>query len=159
MLFRSPTTEWGGQEPDGYKLIAYIGDPEPVQLAKENLVSILRDRGKLRGGSLDMEPFEVLRDIIRSEKFPSVGGPVQLVKIYEHANAIPVGVYWPDKASGTVAVLGRPLLDYEKSQWGVLDPDCPDRARPIEEVVTSPTVPSSGDSGVLSPVVSQNISP
>ena len=134
-----PATEWGGQEPDGYKLIAYVGDEEPVKAAKENLVTVLRSRGKLQSGSLDMEPFEVLRDIIRSGKFSSVGGPVQLVKIYEHANVAPVGVCWPDKASGTVSVLGRPLLDYERSQWGVLDPDNPDRARPIEDGVANPT--------------------
>jgi hypothetical protein len=128
-----PTTEWGGQESGGYKLIAYVGDDDAVQLAKANLVSLLRERGKLQSGSLDMEPFEVLRDIIRSGIFPSVGGPIQLVKIYEHANVAPIGVYWPDKASGTVSVLGRALLDYEKSSWGVIDPDNPDRARPIED--------------------------
>ncbi len=128
-----PTTEWGGQEAGAYKLITYIGDPEPVQHAKESLVNTLRERGKLQGGSLDMEPFEVLRDIIRSRAYPSVGGPIQLVKIYEHANAIPIGVYWPDRASGVISVLGRPLLDYERSQWGVIDPDKPDRARPAEE--------------------------
>lgn len=134
-----PSTEWGGQEPDGYKLIAYIGDLEPVKLAKDSLVALLRDRGKLRSGALDMEPFEVLRDVIRSGKFPTVGGPVQLVKIYEHANVAPVGVYWPDKASRTVSVLGRPLLDYEKIPWGILDPDNPDRARPAEDGFVAPT--------------------
>lgn len=136
-----PTTEWGGQEPGAYKLITYIGDAEPIQKAKDALVSILRDRNKLQTGSLDMEPFEVLRDIIRSKAFPSVGGPIQLVKIYEHSNAVPVGVYWPDRASGVISVLGRPLLEYEKSQWGVIDPDNPDRARPAEEPIGGVTLP------------------
>ena len=144
-----PTSEWGGQEPDAHKIIAYVGDPEPIQHAKEQLVSILRDRDKLTSGSLDMEPFEVLRDTIRSGKFPSVGGPIQMVKIYEHANAVPVGVYWPDKESGTVAVLGRPLLEYEKVPWGIIDPDSPDRARPVATDVStlmdSVDVPSSDD--------------
>ena len=53
-----------------------------------------------------------------------------MVKIYEHANAVPVGVYWPDKASGQISMLGRPLMDYEKTPWGVIDPDAPERAYP-----------------------------
>ncbi len=81
-----------------------------------------------------MEPFEVLRDIIRSGEFGSVGGPIQLVKIYEHSNAVPVGVYWPDRAAGSISVLGRPLMEYETTGWGVIDPDKPDRARPPESV-------------------------
>jgi hypothetical protein len=125
---------WAAQDENSYKLICYIGDAEPVAAAKKRLVSMLRDRGKLRSGSLDMEPFEVLRDIIRSGEFGSVGGAIQLVKIYEHSNAVPVGVYWPDRAAGSISVLGRPLMEYETTGWGVIDPDRPDRARPPEFV-------------------------
>jgi hypothetical protein len=128
-----PTTEWGGQESNAYKLIAYVGDKEAVHAAKQNLVSMLREREKLTKGALDMEPFVVLRDIIRAKTVSSVGGPIQLVKIYEHANAVPIGVYWPDRSAGCIALLGRPLMDYEKSKWGVIDPDNPDRAHPREE--------------------------
>ena len=129
-----PASTWAAQDEDAYKLICYIGDADPVAEAKERLVSLLRARGKLRSGSLDMEPFEVLRDIIREGKFGSVGGPIQLVKIYEHANAVPVGVYWPDRASGSISVLGRPLMEYETTRWGGIDPDQPDRARPPDAV-------------------------
>ncbi|WP_152970874.1 hypothetical protein [Rhizobium ecuadorense] len=125
-----PAKEWGGQTAGSAKLIAYTGDDDPVQAAKAKLVSLLRDRLKLAEGSFDMEPLEVLRDLIRSGEHPSIGGPIQVVKIYEHANAVPVGVYWPDKKSGTISVLGRPLMNYEKTQWGVLDPDAPARAYP-----------------------------
>jgi hypothetical protein len=89
------------------------------------LVELLRSRGKLDGGGLNMEPIEVLRDIIRSEALPSVGGPPQMVKLYEHMNAIPFGIYWPNLASGRVTVLGRDLMSYEATSWGVIDPDHP----------------------------------
>lgn len=125
-----PAKEWGGQSEGSAKLIAYAGDEVPVQKAKAELVNLLRDRSKLTEGAFDMEPFEVLRDLIRCGKHPSVGGPIQVVKIYEHANAVPVGVYWPNKQSGTVSVLGRPLMSYGEIQWGVLDPDAPSRAYP-----------------------------
>lgn len=126
-----PTHQWSGQEPEAYKLISFVGDDEAVAEAKNRLVEMLRERGKLERNSLDMEPFEILRDIIRENRFASVGGPIQLVKIYEHANAIPIGVYWPTKHQGTVCILGRPLMDYEKTPWGVMDPDQPERAYPL----------------------------
>lgn len=125
-----PAAEWSNQPFGSHKMIAYVGDEAVIEAAKTNLVALLRERGKLTSGSFDMEPFEVLRDLVRGGAHPSIGGPVQLVKIYEHANAVPVGVYWPDKPTGLVSVLGRPLMSYEKLPWGVLDPDSPDRAYP-----------------------------
>lgn len=71
----------------------------------------------------DMEPFLVLRDLIREEKFEHVGGPPQLVKIYRSSNVKPLGVYWPDKKSKTASVLGRLLLSYEKFDCPLIDPD------------------------------------
>jgi hypothetical protein len=130
-----PTTEWAGQEKDAYKLIAYAGDEPAIIKAKAKLVDLLKAKKKISSSSLDMEPFEVLRDIIRSKEFPSVGGPIQLVKIYEHANTAPVGVYWPDKKSGDISVFGRPLMPYEQIPWGVIDPDQPDRAQPLYKPV------------------------
>lgn len=76
-------------------------------------------RGEL---NLDYEPFEVLRDIIVNGKFSSIGGPPQLVKVYEHMNCLPYGVYWPSRKSRQVTVLGRKLLPYEKTGYIVLDP-------------------------------------
>ena len=126
------STIWKGQDPESAKIVAYAGDKEVVEAAKERLVSVLYTRGKISKGSFDMEPFEVLRDLLREGNFPSIGGPVQMAKIYEHSNAAPVGVYWPDKLSGQISVLGRPLMDYERTSWGVIDPDDPARAFPME---------------------------
>ena len=66
------------------------------------------------------------------------------VKIYEHANAVPVGVLWPDKA-GSVSLLGRPLMAYEKLAWGVIDPDAPDRARPMSSYLSYPAENEDAD--------------
>jgi hypothetical protein len=128
-----PTTEWsGGQEETAHKLIAFVGDRNAIADAKARLIGLLRERNKLTTASLNMEPFEVLRDVIRGGLYPSVGGPIQLVKIYEHSNAVPVGVYWPNKSTGSISVLGRPLMNYETIPWGVIDPDNPGRAWPMD---------------------------
>jgi hypothetical protein len=38
-------------------------------------------------------------------------------------NAVPLAVYWPNKESNRITVLGRPLQDYERTSLWVLDPD------------------------------------
>jgi hypothetical protein len=119
-----PTRDWLGQEGES-KRIAFIGDEDPILDAKARLVENLRAKERLVSGGLNMEPFEVLRDIIRSKVFPSVGGAPQLVKIYEHMNVHPFGVYWPNRESGIVNLLGRPLMNYERPASGTLDPDHP----------------------------------
>ena len=70
-----------------------------------------------------MEPFEVLRDMLREGKYNSIGGPPQIVKVYRYLNAMPYGVYWPNRESDHITVLGRPLLDYETLEYPILDPD------------------------------------
>jgi hypothetical protein len=119
-----PAGPWKGQGQEE-KIIVFVGNEDAIVEAKRRLVVRLREKNRLAQGGLNMEPFEVLRDVIRSEKFPSVGGLPQLVKVYEHMNKAPIGVYWPDRSDGTPTVLGRLLLAYEQSEWGVLDPDSP----------------------------------
>ena len=126
----APIRMWRGQDGGSLKLVRFIGDFDAVTEAKRRLVEMLVARNKIETGSLNMEPFEILVELIRENRFSSVGGPPQMVKVYDHSNAAPVGVYWPDKASGQVCMFGRPLMKYEKTSWGVMDPDKPTRAYP-----------------------------
>ena len=114
-----PASAWAGV--DAYRLTAIVGDE--VGEAKGRLTELLRDAGKLKDGGLDMEPLAVLRDMIRSDSFSSIGGPPQVVKVYRYMNCSPFGVYWPNRGAGQISVLGRPLLQYEQPNCGVLDPD------------------------------------
>jgi hypothetical protein len=105
------------------KFIHFVGDEDAKADAKSRLINIIRSKPSLRTSDFDMEPFEILRDIIRSKQFPSVGGALQFAKIYEHMNVAPFAVYWPNRASDRLTLLGRPLLDYEVPRWGKIDPD------------------------------------
>jgi hypothetical protein len=117
-VFR-PTSRWKGG--NNSKLLCLAGDY--VEEAKAKIVEKLRAKSRLSRGGFDMEPFEVLRDLIRSEDHPLVGGPPQLLKVQGHMNCTPYAVYWPDRQSGRVALLGRQLFDYEISDNMILDPD------------------------------------
>ena len=128
-----PAGSWSGPGQE-QKVVSFLGDKEPIVAAKQLLAEKLRSKDRLTSGGLNMEPFEVLRDVIRSKKFPSVVGSPQLMKIYEHMNAVPLGVYWPDVGSGQITLLGRPLLDNEKIGWRVVDPDQPDAVPRIQRL-------------------------
>jgi hypothetical protein len=116
-----PATPWRGT--DGEKVLAIAGNA--VDEAKARLVNLLRARGKLEHGAFDMEPFEVLRDMIRGQVDPAIGGAPQLVKVYRYLNYAPFGVYWPSRSSGRRTLFGRALLDYEDCPFGLVDPDEP----------------------------------
>lgn len=86
---------------------------------------VLRDRGK-KADEIDMEPFEVLRDILRAngnDEHALVAGPPQLVKVHQHLNANHVAVWWPSRSTGGLFLGGRPLLEYEKTEASLMDPD------------------------------------
>jgi hypothetical protein len=110
---------WEGIE--GRRKILFLGDE--TDQAKLRLLEILADRGKLDKGGFDFEPFEVLRDMIREEVSPYIGGPPQMAKVYKHLNVLRMGVYWPTREANTIAVNGRPLLGYEKPHVPIIDPD------------------------------------
>ncbi len=114
-----PASPWGGV--DGHKVIKFTGDHEDV--AKEKLIEKLRKKDKLEEGGFDYEPLSVLVDMIRDESYTSIGGPPQVMKVYQHMNSLPFVVYWPDRESGNLTLLGRPLLGYEKTHYPSIDPD------------------------------------
>lgn len=114
-----PASAWRGGNAE--KRLCLSGDYEPE--FKSRLVDLLRRRGKLNAGGFDMEPFEVLRDMLRSGEYPLIGGPPQLLKIQEHMNCTPYSIYWPNRPSNQRTFMGRPLLDYETSDAMALDPD------------------------------------
>jgi hypothetical protein len=103
----------------GTKEFLFIGDNVPE--ARRRLYAKLKARNKLDVGGLDMEPLEVLTEMCEAQELEKIGGPPQLVKVYAHANVLPVNVLWPRDAPKYVSHFGRPLLDYENSQFACLD--------------------------------------
>jgi hypothetical protein len=99
----------------------FSGDTDVVEHARERTFTLLRAPGRERiyEDGLDMEPFEVLRDVIREQRFESVGGAPQLGKVYRHLNTQFFGVEW----DGGLSVAGRPALPDERAFVPVLDPD------------------------------------
>jgi hypothetical protein len=102
-----PAMPWaGGNEA---KAMALVGDN--LDEAKLRLTGILKEKGTMASGGFDMEPIQVLGDMIDSDSYPTIGGQIQLVKVYRSLKAVPFVV----ERHGVRSFLGRPLLGYEKS--------------------------------------------
>lgn len=116
-----PISFWRGVK--GEIKVSFTGDY--TEDAKQRLLTILKDRNKLMTGSLDMEPFEVLRDMLREDEknYPLIGGSPQLIKVYKHMNRTPIAVKWKCKNEDCLTLFGRPLLNYEKTSYPAIDPD------------------------------------
>ncbi len=116
-----PSSDWSGQR-SGRKVVAFAGDA--ADDARERLIALLRQRRKLTSGGFDMEPFEVLRDMIRSGGYPTIGGAPQIAKVYKYMRTQFFAVRWPDN-NGAPHALGRPALSYETFDAPIIDPDSP----------------------------------
>ena len=114
-----PTTRWKG----GNEKKFYVSTGDYGEEVKERLITLLKKRGKLNKGGFDMEPLEILRDMLREKKHNAIGGAPQIIKVHKRLNCSSYGVFWPNKESQQISVLGRPLLDYEKTDYSILDVD------------------------------------
>lgn len=109
------------KEQNNGRVFQFIGDE--TNKARERLNRLLKNRTDLSHGELNMEPLEVLIEMIRDQTSIAIGGPPQVAKVYRHMNSMPYNIYWPTREQGRITFYGRPLLPYERNSYLVLDPD------------------------------------
>jgi len=108
--------------------IAFVGDQ--ARAAKKLLFKRLSS--EVASGSppykIDMEPFEVVRDMLRNPSLQqegaqgSIGGAPQILKVFQYSRTSSFAVFWPNR-SGVAHLHGRPALPYENLDQISLDPD------------------------------------
>lgn len=103
-----PASGWTGGHAE--KKLAIVGDE--INEAREVIVEHLRTSEGIRPGHFDMEPMKALAYMVDSERFYSIGGNIQMVKIYKSLQCLPFIV----SRKGVRSLFGRPLFDYEKSE-------------------------------------------
>ena len=101
----------------------FVGSGEREALQRLGRLRPSKRRETRKRQVLTWEPFDILRDIIRESADHSIGGAPQLVKIYQHMNHMAYAVPWPTGGSSRLTLLGRPLLNYERTQRLSFDPD------------------------------------
>ncbi len=97
---------------------AFIGD-----WGDEAKKRFRREIKNTRPKNLDMEPFKVVRDLLRdATDKDSIGGAPQIVSVSQHMNAKYTAVYWPNKTSNKVYLGGRQMRKFENFDTWILDP-------------------------------------
>jgi hypothetical protein len=109
--------------PDGIGQVVFAGDVR--QEAERAFFKLVRERhSDPDRRRMDMEPFEVIRDMLRrAGPHDSIGGAPQLAKVNQYLHATTIAVHWPSKAAGIPYLQGRPIMDFEKIDRWILDPD------------------------------------
>lgn len=114
----------------GLGKIELAGDPEWMEKMRVNLKQLAQhkyglDMRQPDNAKFDMEPFEIIRDLLRqSTADDSIGGAPQAVKVYQYLNSADVAFFWPNLTNGRLFLSGRPLLDYERATiYSIVDPD------------------------------------
>jgi hypothetical protein len=100
----------------------FIGDKDAVLEARGRTLRLMNERGR-DAYAIDMEPFEVLRDIIREGKHPGVGGAPQIAKVYQYMNSGFFATLWEHEQEIRAHVFGRPVLPLESCAWPAFDPE------------------------------------
>jgi hypothetical protein len=99
--------------------ISFIGDY--YYEYRSRLIALMKEKKKFINGHFDMEPLEILVQMLKEGTYIDIGGPPQVLKVYEHMNRTPIAVKWSTDDTEYVSLLGRPLQDYEKTIYPVLD--------------------------------------
>lgn len=108
--------------PAGTPFFFASDDKAAVAKAIERTNRLLAERGKTPD-EIDMEPFEVLSELIHDDDHFSIGGAPQIGKVYAHLNTQLFQVLWPVGGhDATPHVAGRPLMPDEKNVLPVFDP-------------------------------------
>jgi hypothetical protein len=120
------TYNWGTDK-NHRKLICFAGDYYAEYFRR--LAEIAWETDAFR-----MEPLQVLIQMLQTNTYPLIGGAPQMVKVYMHRNYLPFGFYWEHDGTIKVHLAGRPLLEYEKTFFPIVDPNRLDVFYPLKTV-------------------------
>ena len=103
----------------------FIGDDEAaLSHAIAETQHLLRRRHK-SVREINIEPLEILGQIIRDPTYPTIGGVPQVGKAYQFLHTQLFQVKWAsDKSAPAVChIAGRPLLPTDRCSWPIFDPE------------------------------------
>ena len=103
------------------RVIIFLGDE--VLVAEEQLEHALRANRKHLRGALDMESLQVVAQMARDHGHQSIGGALQVAKVYASGHNEFFGIMWPSLTNGEPYFMGRRLNIYDAPPMRFIDPD------------------------------------
>lgn len=99
--------------------VAIIGNDDLIPQVKRKIYLAFEKDGIKRGDTFGYQPLKVLQKYIDNPKVTTVGGHLQMLKVYPFAQVLPIGFYYPDE--GSIFYYGRPLMKYETFPYPIYD--------------------------------------
>ena len=99
--------------------VAVIGDFELVPKVRHKIHKAFEKAGINKGDTFGFEPLDVLTEYINDKEIDSVGGHLQMLKVYPYMRVMPVGFLYP--STNRIYYYGRPLLKYETFPYPIYD--------------------------------------
>jgi hypothetical protein len=104
------------------RIVVFLGDE--IDSAERLLSDDLRNSGKVIRGSLDMEPIRVLARMSRDDhEYPTIGGALQIGKIYRSGHNEYLGIMWQSTADGKPYFMGKEINPFDAPPIRFIDPD------------------------------------
>ncbi len=104
------------------RIVVFLGDE--IDSAERLLSDDLRNSGKVIRGSLDMEPIRVLARMSRdNNQYPTIGGALQIGKIYRSGHNEFFGIMWQSAVNGKPFFMGKEINPYDAPPIRFIDPD------------------------------------
>lgn len=99
--------------------VAVIGDYDKIPKVRHKIHQAFEKAGLKKGDTFGFEPLDVLTEYINDRSIDSVGGHLQMLKVYPYMRVMPVGFYYPD--TNRIYYYGRPLMKYETFPFPIYD--------------------------------------
>lgn len=99
--------------------VAVIGDHDLIPKVRWKIHNRFEESGINRGDTFGYEPLDVLNEYIIDAAIDSVGGHLQMLKVYPFMRVLPIGFFYPNDKR--IYYFGRPLLKYETFPYPIYD--------------------------------------
>lgn len=99
--------------------VAVIGDYDLIPSARRSIYLALEKANINKGDPFGYEPLDVLSDYINDKTIDSIGGHLQMLKVYPFMKVLPIGFFYPE--TKRIYYYGRPLLKYETFPYPIYD--------------------------------------
>lgn len=99
--------------------VAVIGNNELISKVRKKIYDAFDAAHIKEGDSFGFEPLDVLTNYINDPSIDSVGGHLQMLKVYPFMKVLPIGFYYPEDKR--IYFYGRPLLKYETFPYPIFD--------------------------------------
>lgn len=99
--------------------VEVIGDTNLIPEVRLKLFKAFENAGISKGDTFGYQPLDVLSEYIDNSEVTTVGGHLQMLRVYPYMQVLPIGFFYPQEKQ--IYYYGRPLMKYETFPYPIYD--------------------------------------